>query len=94
MNKKYGFRNDLEHLSENLGISDERHVEISKACHVAVAECGQEGVPAMLEYTMNRVQPKNEVEAAYVGFVLKGAIDFQSPFVRLEMMLRNASKED
>lgn len=43
---------------------------------------------------MNRVKPSNEVESMYVGFCLKAAIDYQSPFAKLEMMLKRKFEEE
>ena len=88
---KYAFRNDLEHINDNLGISHERNKEIAKQCEIALIE-GEGGISLAIEYALNKLQPKNMVEAMYIGFMMKAKIDFQNPLARLGMLLEQAAK--
>lgn len=88
---KYAFRNDLEHINDNLEISDRWHMEIVKTCEISLIE-GEGRVTDSIEYALNKLQPKNMVEAMYIGFVLKARIDFQNPLARLGIMLEQAAK--
>lgn len=88
---KYAFRNDLEHINDNLGISDSRNKEIAKQCEIALIE-GEGCISPALEYALNKLQPKNMVEAMYIGFMMKAKIDFQNPLARLGMLLEQAAK--
>lgn len=90
---KFAFLTDQEHLCDALGIKQARSKEIIKTCHVALIE-GEGALSAMLEYAMNRLKPQNEVEAAYIGFCLKAAIDFQSPFTKLEMIMQQIKEQE
>lgn len=44
-----------------------------KTCRIAIVE-GENKVSA-LEYAMNKVDPKNTVEAAFLGYVLCSVLD-------------------
>lgn len=89
---KYAFRNDLEHINDNLGISDERHKEIAKQCEIALIE-GEGRLSNSIEYALNELQPKNMVEAFYIGFMLKAKIDFQNQLTRLGMLIEQAANK-
>jgi len=70
---KYAFLTDTESFNEALGIPEKRFKEIVKTCRIAIVE-GENKVSA-LEYAMNKVDPKNTVEAAFLGYVLCSVLD-------------------
>jgi len=90
---KFAFLHDEERVNENLGISDRRHVEIVKQCEIALIE-GDGSIPKALEWAMNKLEPKNLVEAMYIGFVMKARIDFKNPLTRLGMLIEMAAAND
>ena len=73
---KYAFLNDKESLNEALGIPEARFNEIVKVCRIAIIE-GDSKVSS-LEYAMNKVEPKNMVEAAFLGYALCTVIDAET----------------
>ena len=70
--KKYAFIHEAEHISESLGISEKRHQEIFHDVKEAFRE---NDPPSMImEAAINAAQPKNDVEAMYIGFVVSDII--------------------
>ena len=90
---KFAFLHDEEHLNDNLGISDKRHVEIVKQCEISLIET-EGSISQALEWAMNKLEPKNLVEAMYIGFVMKARIDFKNPLARLGMLIEMAAAND
>lgn len=89
---KYAFLNEHEHVNDNLGISDERHKEMIKSCRVALIESDDNCCTAM-EIVMNKIQPKNMVEALYLGFVLRTVIEADNPIKKIAAIFAMMAKD-
>lgn len=68
--KRYAFNFDSDKLQVVFGLPEDYPKRVKKAIEHAAID--QSGTAEMLEEVMNKLQPKNTVEAAYIGYVLGG----------------------
>ena len=90
--QKFAFNNDAEYLSVSLGISDDRNTEIFEIVKESFRI--NQNPSSLMEAAINAAQPKNHVEAMYLGFVVSDILNKfkefgQNPLAKLLEALRD-----
>ena len=84
---KYAFNHDTDQLTEAFGITDERFTEIVKTIRHAQIDC--DNVLEIYEQVLNRLDPQNMVEAAFIGYSIAKCQDISSPLLSMLAALKS-----
>ena len=85
---KYAFNHDTNQLTVAFGISEERFEEIVKG--IQHAKIDADNVLETFENALNKLDPKNMVEAAFIGFSIAKIYEVESsPLARFLMAMKN-----
>lgn len=66
--KEWAFNHDTETVYETIGVSEEWVDKVVEEIQIGCIKTKNQ--VELMEYAINRVQPKNEVEALYLGFMV------------------------
>ena len=84
---KYAFNHDTDQLTGAFGIKDERFTEIVKTIRHAQIDC--DNVLEIYEQVLNRLDPQNMVEAAFIGYSIAKCQDISSPLLSMLAALKS-----
>lgn len=88
---KYAFNHETDQLTVALGISEKRFDEIVRS--IRHAKIDSNNVLELVELSMNALQPKNEVEAMFIGFSIAKIEEVENnPIARLLASMRGGGE--
>ena len=91
--EKYAFNHDTNELTTAMGISEERFDEIVKT--IRHAQIDGDNVLETIEITLNKLDPKNIVEAMFIGYSIAKCIDANhNPLLRVLQAMRERMNDE
>jgi len=91
--EKYAFNHDTNELTTAMGISEERFDEIVKA--IRHAQVDGDNVLDTIEITLNKLDPKDIVEAMFIGYSIAKCYEAEAnPMLRMLHSMRKRMNDE